>query len=251
MIKNIKNVALDIKNTSNDSAKTKIKRIDGMAYDGIDFDAKYVIPSGDCKQYEEQLKQFAYLNAPVNIGQDIQNREDYTLYGIHYALQKIEYMRGMYCYLSMRGATGYIVVRLKHINNTYPQHYFVVNIPEKQAEVLIRFATDKDKQEFIANQHIYFGGKTFEELIHSSEEKHRKAIIRSIQDDEQIKKFMDDIGFIIKHFAGAGINDVDSVGQENPLRLRIQSEEPFKHTFMAFFEAMEHGWLREMVNEFD
>ena len=96
-MKNMKSIMLSIKNIL-DNKKTNLKHIDSMAYDGIKFLSNYVTPSGDYKQYEAQFKQFAYLSAPVNIGQNIQNLEDCTLYRIHYALQKIEQLnQSLFC----------------------------------------------------------------------------------------------------------------------------------------------------------
>lgn len=165
--------------------KNDENKIEGIAYDGTDIIPDFVPTYGNFKPIEEYCLRKLDANFQ-KIGKEIQKDLDKLLYGINYSLQRIEYLRTFECITFSNNCDCYIVVRLRHINNTYPKYYFAVNIPEKQAEILFCFTNDDDKQEFIKNQDVYFNGKPFDSLIRDNKKMFNDEINHMVKYDEYV-----------------------------------------------------------------
>ena len=143
-------------------AKKILGEIEGIAFDGTYIDPNYIPPSGIDINPTSPCKS-------TKIEKTIQDCLLLHEFPIHYALHNTIYYRGCAKLKVSFGKLGYLIVRLRHINNLYPKHYYAINFPEKQAELLICFYNDNDLNEFIKNECSYFDGMTFKQRIMSRE----------------------------------------------------------------------------------
>ena len=190
----------------------------GVAYDGLDWFSDYFPIFGDYREYEsylDHLYRYGHVSVLMNMEKDLPS----ILCNIYVALGKIELMRGLGWGAVHFGDGDYILVRLRHINNIYPPHYFTINIPEIQAEVLVCFHTETAKQEFIKKQTTYFNGKTFEETICEFQEEYVEQAREKIIHDEEVKKFAEEINYITENISCIDRINID---KDNPLRVRMK-----------------------------
>ena len=156
----------------------------GIAYDGTNDNPDYVLPSGNASLFIKNFKDSLIMHSASlsTVGEYMQKYSNIIFFEIFFALRKVEYLRGYYYYFANYGHTGYLVVRLRHINNTYPEYYIAANIPAREAEILLCFDKEIDKHKFIKKQKAYFCGKSFEDFIKFAEKESRKQM------DEMLKE---------------------------------------------------------------